>query len=132
MAITSFDQYVKELEARSTPAELELLNAAREQAKSRLRSIEHAIEHREEVTAFEQRLSTEFPVAESFIHMQRSRLDHDGHCIDIQLDNGMRFTILLRRMEVWGEHPDGRRFTKEPVGVANKLDIIRYIRDCSK
>ena len=60
MPTTSFDDYIREVEARATPAERTLLDAARERAKAVLKQVEYKIEKRERIDAYVARMATEY------------------------------------------------------------------------
>src|SRR3954454_3668424 len=82
------------------------LKDAHERALGTLRSIEIEIERVERVTAFNKRLHEEIGVDWSAFY---DAMPHDGRGIECAYQ-GMRFTILPCKGEVWGER-NGERIT---------------------
>lgn len=133
---TSFDQYVRELEARMTDDERVLLDEARKRAHSILDGVKYKIDRRERVDNFVRRMiewygSRPQPLRQIVqLHdWPDSPLDHDGPCVEIaprKCDN-MRFTILPLCGEVWAEDKHGMRLTPNPIFGLTDTEIIAYI-----
>src|SRR4051812_47787178 len=90
----------------SEPALARRLKDAQEYALGTLRSIEIEIERVEHVVAFNKRLHEEIGVDWSAFY---EAMPHDGRGIECAYQ-GMRFTILVCKGEVWGER-NGERIT---------------------
>ena len=119
MPSTSFDQYVRELEARATDEERAMLDAARERVQAILDQAERQIDRRERIDNYVAKMVEEYgkrpPIGNA--HALGSRdivtlhewpddpFNHDGPCVEIvpRKCDRMRFTTLLFKGEIWGE-----------------------------
>jgi pyruvate-formate lyase len=130
---TSFEDFVKELEARATTEERRLLDNARLAAMGLLTSVKIMIERREAVAAFAKRLSDELgdDITQLDIIENRGPFDHDGDCIHARFTSGLLVTILPLKGEAWGERADGQRVTKEPVIKHTDDELMTYIKEIS-
>ena len=122
---TNFDDYVRELEARATPEEREMLDKARAAVQSTLDSAERKIKRREQVDSFVAKMVDTYEESSVTRHPWPTDVfNHDGPCVEIapRYCGGMRFTTLLLKAEIWGEHGNGERVTDEPIVVKGMDD----------
>lgn len=133
---TDFNAYVAELEARATPAELDMLNQARADVKATLDAADRKIKERERIEAYIGAMIVKYGINQ--VEMGpwvRGPFNFDGPCVEIKPLNcgGMRFTTLLFKAEVWGEYASGSRVSDNPICVDGSddeeiiLNFMRYI-----
>jgi hypothetical protein len=121
----SFDNYVKEIEARANPAEREMLTQARNRAMMELDEIERRQRKREIVEAFGKRLESEFPTGVVWLAPPTMY----GQCIQLALPGGWDVTMIPANGEVWVTLPSGNRLTDAPVYQPDDNDMIAYIKE---
>ena len=121
----SFDDYVRELEARATPEELALLEATRAAMKDVLARTERKIKRRERIEAFVATMNDTYEAESVTLHEWPDDVfNHDGPCVEIKprYCGGMSFTTLLFKAEIWGTHANGERVTENPLCVKGATD----------
>src|SRR3954470_1748615 len=100
----SFDDFVRELEARATDEERAMLNEARAHALARLEQAKRKIERRERIDRYVDRMTNEYGTRAGHLkpivalhQWPESPFNHDGPCVEIAPRHcgGMRFTTLL-------------------------------------
>jgi hypothetical protein len=130
---TSFDDYVRSLEARINDDEREMLEAARARAIAQFDSVLYQVKRRERVDAFVARAVDHYgsrPSGQQIVTLHpwpSSSFNHDGPCVEIHpRKSDFHFTVLPLKEEVWA-HTVAGDVTENPVQCYSSDEVFEYI-----